>query len=50
AATDFLLLAQGRGYEDFDGLCCMNLPDHSKWIHKSIQELQRLTKRLQITD
>ncbi|KGL74286.1 hypothetical protein N309_10718, partial [Tinamus guttatus] len=50
AAIDFLLLAQGHGCEDFDGLCCMNLSDHSKSIHKSIQELQQLRKRLRIMD
>ncbi|KGL75604.1 hypothetical protein N309_11770, partial [Tinamus guttatus] len=50
AAIHFLLLAQGHGCKDFNGLCCMNLSDHSKSIHKSIQELQQLTKRLKMTD
>ncbi|KGL76218.1 hypothetical protein N309_01565, partial [Tinamus guttatus] len=36
AAIDFLLLAQGHGCQDFDGMCCMNLSDHSESIHKSI--------------
>ncbi|KGL73166.1 hypothetical protein N309_14688, partial [Tinamus guttatus] len=49
-AIDFLLLAQGHGCEYFDGLCCMNLSVHSKSIHKSIQELQQLMKRLEIKD
>ena len=36
AAIDFLLLAQGHGCEEFEGLCCMNLSDHSESIHASI--------------
>jgi len=36
AAIDFLLLAQGHGCEDFEGMCCMNLSDHSKSIHKQL--------------
>lgn len=45
---DFLLLAQGHGCEDFDGMCYMNLSDHSVSIHKSIQDLKALTLQLQI--
>nr|XP_038025573.1 uncharacterized protein LOC119714320 [Anas platyrhynchos] len=30
AAIDFLLLAQGHGCEDFEGMCCMNLSDHNE--------------------
>ncbi|KFQ47003.1 hypothetical protein N333_06569, partial [Nestor notabilis] len=33
AAIDFLLLAQGHGCEEFEGMCCMNLSDHSESIH-----------------
>lgn len=44
AAIDFLLLAQGHGCDDFDGMCCMNLNDHS--IHKSIQDLKELSREL----
>ncbi|KFZ62520.1 hypothetical protein N338_00658, partial [Podiceps cristatus] len=40
AAIDFLLLAYGHGCEDFEGMCCMNLSDHSESVHKSIQDLQ----------
>lgn len=29
ATIDFLLLVHGRGYQDFKGLCCFNLSDHS---------------------
>lgn len=46
AATDFLLLAQGHGCEDIEGLCCMNLPDRSTSIHQSIQQLQEGVKKL----
>ncbi|KFV45960.1 hypothetical protein N341_07717, partial [Tyto alba] len=50
AVTDFLLLAQGHGCEDFEGMCCMNLSDHSGSIHKSIQLLKDGVKKLQIND
>uniref|UniRef100_A0A6G1RXE9 Uncharacterized LOC107050476 n=1 Tax=Hypotaenidia okinawae TaxID=2861861 RepID=A0A6G1RXE9_9GRUI len=40
AAIDFLLLAQGHGCEDFEGMCCMNLSDHSESIHASIQQFK----------
>ncbi|KFU83935.1 hypothetical protein M959_09072, partial [Chaetura pelagica] len=40
AAIDFLLLAHGRGCEDFKGMCCMNLSVHSVSIHKRLQTLQ----------
>lgn len=39
AAIDFLLLAQGHGCEEFEGMCCMNLSDHSCSIHKKIQRI-----------
>ncbi|KFP95645.1 hypothetical protein N330_11634, partial [Leptosomus discolor] len=39
-AIGFLLLAQGHECEDFEGMCCMNLSDHSESIHKSIQMLK----------
>ncbi|XP_074392078.1 syncytin-2-like [Zonotrichia albicollis] len=41
AAIDFLLLAQGHGCEEFEGMCCMNLSDHSVSIHSKIKELQQ---------
>ncbi|KFQ43834.1 hypothetical protein N333_00029, partial [Nestor notabilis] len=40
AAIDFLLLAQGHGCEDFEGMCCMNLSDHSESIHSRLKQLQ----------
>ncbi|KFQ67932.1 hypothetical protein N335_12867, partial [Phaethon lepturus] len=42
----FLLLAHGHGCQDFDGLCCMNLSDHSTFIHAQRQELQRPNHKL----
>lgn len=50
AAIDFLLLAQGHGCEDFDGMCCMNLSDHSESIHKAIRRLDDMTKKLTYED
>ncbi|KFP73259.1 hypothetical protein N311_13099, partial [Apaloderma vittatum] len=41
AAIDFLLLAQGHGCEDFEGMCCMKLSDLSESVHKSIQYLKQ---------
>ena len=40
AAIDFLLLAQGHGCDDFEGMRCMNLSDHSESIHKQLQWLK----------
>ncbi|KFP81569.1 hypothetical protein N311_05404, partial [Apaloderma vittatum] len=40
AAIDFLLLAHGHRCKEIDGMCCMNLEDHSESIHKKIQDLQ----------
>ncbi|NXC34533.1 ERB1 protein, partial [Campylorhamphus procurvoides] len=40
AAIDFLLLAQGHGCQEFEGMCCMNLSDHSKSIHKQLSTLR----------
>ncbi|KFW76047.1 hypothetical protein N305_12332, partial [Manacus vitellinus] len=50
AAIDFLLLAQGHRCEEFDGICCMNLSDKSTSIHKNLQQLQNLTKKLTVND
>lgn len=46
AAIDFLLLAHGHGCEDFEGLCCMNLSDHSVSIHKQLQNLKDLANQI----
>ncbi|KFO52437.1 hypothetical protein N302_03223, partial [Corvus brachyrhynchos] len=50
AAIDFLLLAHGRGCEDFDGMCCMNLSDHSQSVHTSIKALQDSLAKLRVED
>ncbi|KFO72366.1 hypothetical protein N303_03585, partial [Cuculus canorus] len=49
-AIDFLLLACGHGCEDFEGMCCMNLSDHSQSIHKTISTLMDRTKNLEMDD
>ena len=46
AATDFLLSAHRHGCQDFKGLCCMNLSDHSKSIHAQLQERHRPNQQL----
>ncbi|NXN59248.1 ERVV1 protein, partial [Rynchops niger] len=48
AAIDFLLLAQGHGYEDVEGMCCFNLSDHSNSIHKQLQWLKDHTKKIAV--
>lgn len=48
AAMDSLLLAHGRGCEDFEGLCRFNLSSHSKGIHATTQEMQDHIKKLQV--
>ncbi|KFV08375.1 hypothetical protein N340_01081, partial [Tauraco erythrolophus] len=50
AALDFLLLAQRRGCENFEGMCCMILSNHSESIHRSIQLLKDGVKKLQTDD
>ncbi|KFO95231.1 hypothetical protein N300_03981, partial [Calypte anna] len=47
AAIDFLLLAQGHGWQEFEGMCCMNLSDHSESIHASITQLKQHTQKIQ---
>ncbi|KFO57590.1 hypothetical protein N302_07900, partial [Corvus brachyrhynchos] len=50
AASDFLLLAHGHGCEEFQGMCCMNLSDHSVSIQKHLSDLQRGLHNLWETD
>ena len=45
-----MLLAQGHGCKDFDGMCHMNLKDHSESIHKTISNLEWVTEQLQQCD
>ncbi|KFU87666.1 hypothetical protein M959_11363, partial [Chaetura pelagica] len=33
AVINFLLLAHGHGCQEFEGMCCTNLSDHSESIH-----------------
>ncbi|NXL97313.1 ERB1 protein, partial [Tyrannus savana] len=47
AAIDFLLLAQGHGCEDFEGMCCMNLWDHSESIHRQLTYLREHSQKIQ---
>ncbi|NXA55400.1 ENV1 protein, partial [Nothocercus julius] len=47
AAIDFLLLAQGHGCQDFAGMCCMNLSDHTYSIHKSLTLLKQHVSKIQ---
>ncbi|XP_078506306.1 uncharacterized protein LOC144764037 [Lissotriton helveticus] len=44
ADVDYLLLKHNHGCEDFDGLCCFNLSDHSTSIHVHINALKDLVK------
>lgn len=48
AAIDLLLLAHGHGCDDFEGLCCMNLSDHSLSIHANIQALRESVTKLRV--
>lgn len=47
AAIDFLLLAQGHGCEDLEGMCCFNLSNHSESIRKAISTLKQHTSKIQ---
>ncbi|XP_059347657.1 syncytin-A-like isoform X1 [Ammospiza nelsoni] len=46
AAIDYLLLAHGHGCEEFEGMCCMNLSDHSRSIHESIKNIKDSINKL----
>lgn len=48
AAIDFLLLAQGHGCEDFEGMCCFNLSDHGQSIHDQLKWLKVHTQKVTI--
>lgn len=45
---DFLLSAKGHRCEEFKGMCCKNLSDHSKGIHCSTGMLKEGVRKLQI--
>ncbi|KFO53037.1 hypothetical protein N302_02376, partial [Corvus brachyrhynchos] len=46
AALDCLLLVHGHGCENFEGLFCINLSDHSASIHKQLQKLRDLANQI----
>ncbi|XP_055648618.1 syncytin-A-like [Falco peregrinus] len=46
AAIGFLLLAHGHGCEDFEGMCCFNLSDHSKSIAQQLATLRENMKHV----
>ncbi|KAM4903260.1 uncharacterized protein FYW23_001115 [Sylvia borin] len=48
AAIDFLLLSQGHGCEEFEGMCCMNLSDHSQSIYKQLAQLRNNLKKFMV--
>ncbi|KFV15309.1 hypothetical protein N340_03807, partial [Tauraco erythrolophus] len=48
ATIDFLLLMHGHGCEILEGMCCMNLSDHSESIHETIQKLKDWVNEFQV--
>ncbi|KFR15496.1 hypothetical protein N306_06014, partial [Opisthocomus hoazin] len=48
AAIDFLLLVHGHGCEDFEGMCCVNLSDHSQSIHNQLADLRKNLNAIQV--
>ncbi|XP_064356210.1 uncharacterized protein LOC135324258 [Dromaius novaehollandiae] len=46
AAIDFLLLAQGHGCKDVEGMCCFNLTEHSRSIHSELEWLKEHTQKI----
>ncbi|KFV69986.1 hypothetical protein N307_03485, partial [Dryobates pubescens] len=50
AAIDFLLLAQGHGCEDVDGMCCFNLSDHGELVHAKLDWLEKHSVKIQKED
>ncbi|XP_021251159.1 uncharacterized protein LOC110398103 [Numida meleagris] len=50
AAIDFLLLAQGHGCQDFKGMCCFNLSDHSESIHRKLEWMKKHTQKITVND
>nr|AHG50454.1 envelope protein [Avian leukosis virus] len=50
AAIDFLLLAQGHGCQDVEGMCCFNLSDHSESIHKALRAMKEHTEKIRVED
>nr|QLI47669.1 MAG: envelope polyprotein [Retroviridae sp.] len=50
AAIDFLLLAQGHGCEELEGMCCFNLSDHGESIQEQLKWLRDHTKKIVVQD
>ncbi|XP_064372476.1 uncharacterized protein LOC135329097 [Dromaius novaehollandiae] len=48
AAIDFLLLAQGHGCKDVEGMCCFNLTEHSRSIHSELEWLKEHTQKITV--
>ncbi|KAM7062051.1 uncharacterized protein M8220_001993 [Acridotheres tristis] len=44
----FLLLAHGHGCEDFEGLCCFNLPSKSSSIHQKINQIKKMVSNIKV--
>ncbi|KFW79444.1 hypothetical protein N305_11245, partial [Manacus vitellinus] len=42
----FLLLSHGRGCQEFESMCCLNISDHSESIYRQIATLQEETKKI----
>ncbi|KFO79363.1 hypothetical protein N303_08616, partial [Cuculus canorus] len=40
----------GHGCEEFEGMCCMNLSDHSKSIYRHLKELQKNYEKITYDD
>ncbi|RMB95081.1 hypothetical protein DUI87_28452 [Hirundo rustica rustica] len=40
AAIDFLLLLHGHDYQEFEGLCCMNLSSKAPNVHMALREMR----------
>lgn len=49
AAID-LLLARRHGCDEFQGMCCMTLSDHSESIYEVIQKLREGVNKLRQDD
>ncbi|KFV16470.1 hypothetical protein N340_08465, partial [Tauraco erythrolophus] len=48
ATIDFLLLMQRHGCEILEGMCGMNLSDHSESVHETIQKLKDWVNEFQV--
>ncbi|KFW87808.1 hypothetical protein N305_06105, partial [Manacus vitellinus] len=43
---NFLLLAHGHSCQEFKGICCSNISDHSESIYRQPATLQEQTKKI----